>query len=465
MSSKFGTLAMSAVVVLSLMATACSGGDDSPSAEDVANDPVNAPITQIDEGSGGVAAGPIVGLLVVQPSFGFGVWDVDRATGEARAVPGIASVETVDRNRDLVIGGGAAYALGGKVREGQSFASDVSVVKIDYATGQVSQVVALGFDRETDDSEALTSYRIEAVAGANVIVSAGEFGSSELTYTVYDGNTGAETASYPRPSYEFTSDSSSCFDDLYNLTGLSDSSVMGTSFGLPAFLDIATGEVELAVGCDDEDPELAQFVTPANFAEYTVFSEGAAPTPEQVERLLQTDLNSAQGFVEGDGDLWWIEADVRVVDDVNVIMGGVVQFDIASRSIEAVHPLGENLGEYITCNDDGGCEVTTIEQAQMRYIDGRLVIVDGRENGKVLTLDPTSGAVTTTVLEAGEGIDYTSADLLTGEPNAIWLEVSRFTTTENADGSRSSGGPRYIEHFDLATNQIDLSLTAQDLFF
>ncbi len=83
----------------------------------------------------------------------------------------------------------------------------------------------------------------------------------------------------------------------------------------------------------------------------------------------------------------------------------------------------------------------------------------------MLTLDPATGSVTRTVLELGDGVDYTSASLLNGDPNAIWLEVTRFTVTDNADGSRSSVGPRYIEHFDIASNQIDLSLAAEALFF
>ncbi len=166
MRKKFGTFAACAVAI-SLLASACSGGDDtaSPSAEEIADDPAAAPIEQRDDDSGATADGPISGLLTVQPSFGFGLWDVDRATGEARAVPGIAAVETIGRNNDLVIGDGAAYTIGGRTREGQSFSSDVSVVKIDYATGEVSQLAELGFDPETDDSPGLTSYRVEAVAG------------------------------------------------------------------------------------------------------------------------------------------------------------------------------------------------------------------------------------------------------------------------------------------------------------
>lgn len=458
------TRLMGASCALVLLLGACSGGDDGPSAEDIANDPANAPIEQIDEASGGVVDGPIVGLLTVQPSFGFGVYDVDPATGQARAVPGIASVETVDRNNDVLVSGGVAYALGGTTREGQTFSSDVSVVAIDYATGQVRQLAPLGFDRETDDSPTLTSFHLHAVAGNNVIVSAGEFGSNEPTFTVYDAATGDEKASYPRPFYEYSSDTTSCSGEISNLLGLSDGRLMGTGLGSPAFVDIETGAVELLIDCEQQDPELADFVAPADIADYAVFAEGPAPTTEQLERLLKVDLNPRQGFVEGDGDLWWIQANSRQVDELNAIVGGIVQFDLATGSVEAVHPLGDRLGEYFECADTG-CSLTTIEQAQTRFLDGRLILVDTRENGSVLVFDPTSGVINEIELELGDGVDYTSADLLVGDPNAIWLEVTRYTITKDDETGRTSSGPSYLEHLDLAANRIDLSLAVQDLFF
>lgn len=455
-------------MALALLGTACSGGSDTAerSAEEIAADPANAPIEQIDEGSGGVAGGPIKGVLTVQPSFGFGVWDVDRATGQAAALPGIASVETVDRNRDLVVGGGAAYALGGKTRPDQSFSSDVSVVKIDYETGQVSRLVALGFDRENDESQDLTSYVIEAVAGDNVIVSSGAFGSDERTYTVYDADSGAVKATFPRPMYEFSDDAGICSGNAANLFGLSDGRLAGTALGSPAFVDIETGEVELVIGCQDDDPQLSQFVTADNVADYAVFNEGPAPTPEQIERLIDADLNPTPGLVEGGGDLWWIQAATRQFEDVQVIIGGVVQFDLETGQVEAVHPLGARLGEYLDCDEQSsGCQLSTIAQADLRYHDGKLVILDTREDGDLMTLDPATGNLAVTEIEAGDGVDYTTANLLAGDPDEIWLEVRRFTITSQDGEGRSASGPVYIEHFDVAANQIDLSLSAEDLFF
>ena len=460
---------MAAVLVaLMMVAAACSSGSDdaAPTAEEVASDPANAPIEAIDEGSGGVASGPIAGLLTVQPSFGFGVYDVDRATGAAAALPGIASVETVDRNNDLTVSGGAAYALGGKVREGQAFASDISVVKIDYATGQVSQLVALGFDRENDDSQDLTSHRLEAVAGDNVVVSSGVFGGDEDTFTVYDASSGDVRTTFPEPFYEFSSDFGTCSGGIANLVGLSDGRVAGTALGSPALLDIESGEITPLIGCDQPDPQLADFITVADINDFTVFAPGPAPTAEQLESILQSDINPSQGFVEGDGDLWWIQANTRQIEDVLVLTGGVVQFDLETAQVEAVHPLGVNLGQFIECEtNSNGCMSDSIVQADMRWFDGRLVMVDIRDNGSVLTLDPATGAVTATTVELGDGVDYTRSELLAGDPNGIWIEVGRFTITRDDETGRSASGPTYIEHFDPATNQIDLSLPAEEIFF
>ncbi len=469
MKSSVSRLA-SGLLALTLLAAACSGGGDeaagAPSAEEVASDPANAPIAAIDEGSGGVASGPVAGLLTVQPSFGFGVFDVDFATGAAAALPGIASVETIDRNRDLVVGSGAAYSLGAKVRDGQTFAADISVVKIDYATGQVSRLAELGFDRETDDSVDLISHRLEAVAGDNVVVSTGAFGGDDTTFTVYDANSGQAKATFDEPRYEFSGDAGSCSGGISNLVGLSDGRVAGTALGSPAFLNLDSGEIELLIGCDEEDPTMADHVTAAQINDFAVFAQGPAPTADQLESMLNSDIQPKSGFVEGDGDLWWIEANIRQIDDVLALVGGVVQFDIETAQVEAVHSLSANLGDFIECDADGtGCSSTSLVQSDLRWFEGRLIILDTRENGRLLTLDPISGTVTNTELVRGDGVDYTSADLLAGDPNAIWLEVTRFTITKDDDTGRTASGPSYIEHFDPATNQIDMSLPAEEIFF
>ncbi len=126
--------------------------------------------------------------------------------------------------------------------------------------------------------------------------------------------------------------------------------LIGTALGSPAFVDAGTGEVELLIGCDEEDPQLSEFVTPVMITDYGVFNEGPAPTEEQLERLLMTDLNPALGFVEGGGDLWWVQAETRQIDDVQGDPRPASSSSISeSATVEAVHPLGVHLGEYTDC--------------------------------------------------------------------------------------------------------------------
>jgi len=447
-----------------LLATACSGTELTSDEPPLFDEEANAPIEQIDTGSGGVASGPIDGLLTVQPSFGFGAYAVDAATGQAVAIPGVAAVESVDRNRDVIVSGDAAFALGSKVREGQSFAADISVVKFDYVTGQVRQLAALGFDNETDDSQERITHRLHAVAGNSVVVSAGNFVADDTTYTVYDATTGQETGSFGEPRYEWQTDSGSCSGGISDLVGLSDGRLAGVALDSPAIVDLGSGEIELMIGCDEDEPELADHVTVADLNDYAVFAEGAAFDDDGAARLLDVDLSPDHGFIEGGGDLWWISVDSRSVDDARAIVGGVVQFDLETEAVEAVHPLGVHLGAYIDCAPDGDtCELQNIAQAEMRYIDERLVIVDVNENGSVLTLDPATSAIAATELEL-RGVDYTDATLLSGDRTSVWIQVRRMTVTSDDENGRSAVGDSYLERIDAQTGKVTISLAGEDLF-
>ena len=443
-------------VALVLLAAGCSGEE---SAVDQPDAPENAPIEQIDEGGGGIADGEIDGLLIVQPSFGFGVYVLDGTTGLAQAVPGIASVETVDRDNGLFVSNGAAYSLGAKVREGQVLASDISIVKVNYATGVVSQLAALGFDRETDDSEAFTRFEIEAVAGDNVVVSSELLGSSIRIFEIYNGASGDKVGSFEAPTFDVQSENASCSGDVLYPVGLPDGRLVAAAGTLPALVDLDDGDVELMVECG-ERLQLSDFATSDELANYGVFAEGPAPTDADIAALLQQAIGPRAGMIEGGGDLWWLVANPRTVGEVNAIIGGLVRFDIDTAQVEAVYSLGDRLGEY-------GDEITTIAGAQMRYVDGQLYVLDQRDNGQLLVVDTADGSLRPTQLERGDGVDYTSADLLPGDPDAVWLEVRRMTITseDEAAGTRSASGPIYIERFDPVTGQIDLSLLAEDVFF
>ncbi len=455
-------------LAFALIAASCAGGDDTATQNDAdsgSTAPAAGDDSPDDVSAGGDAAvGPVDGLIIVRAGLGLGLFGIDRTSGEAVEFASDGSIGFLDRQTDFVLSDGAAFTLGFTLRDEQSFSNDVSLVKIDLETSEVSKLVDLGFDRETDDSETAFSHSIEAVLADSVVVRSGEFGEDD-TYRVYDSTTGAELNSFTAPVYEKDYDAGSCSGTVSDLVGLSDGRLVGISLSSVAIVDPATGEVELMRDCGVPSPELSDFVSMADFGDFAVFNNGDVPTDEDIDRFLGTELEVSRGFVEGDGDLWWLNISSRSSNDVRAIVGAVVQFDLATQSVEAVYQLGEFVGEYTECPDaEGVCNLQTLEQAQLRFIDGRLVMVEIGENGRVLVLDPSTGEISATPIATGDGVDFTRTDLLSGDPSGVWLEVRRMTVTKDDDTGRTASGPVYIEQFDPVTGTIGLSFAAEDLF-
>lgn len=457
-------------MVLAVSLGSCSG--DSNEAEAVAelespDNPANAPIEQIDAGSGGVTEdGPVSGLITVQPSFGFGAYVVDADAGTASAIPGIAAVSSLDRSNDVLVSGNAVFTLGTRVRDGQTFASDYSIVKINYATGRASQLAVLGSDRASDDSDVALTFTIEAVTADEVVTSERNFSSGSMTYRVFDIDTGEEHSSFASLDFSFEYESGSCGGSVGNLLGLSDGTLVGEALESPAVVDPTNGEVALLVPCEQGRAVLGDFISVSEFGDYSVVNEGDVVKTHHVEQLLTTDLGIDDGFVEGDGDLWWLSVTPRAVEDLNVIVGAVVRFDLESASIASVYPLGSALGSYTDCLDGANvCEHTTLSRAQLRFIDDRLVILDRGEDGKVHTLNPADGSLTVTGIAPGVA-DWTEATMLAGDPEHVWLQVRRMTVLDQGDdGSRTSAAEIFLERLDPETGKIVLTLRADDIFF
>jgi len=455
-------------LAFALIAASCAGGDDTATQNDSDSESTAAAAgdDSPDDSSadGDAPIGPVDGLITVRPGVALGLFGIDRTSGEAVEFASDGSIGFLDRQTDLILSDGAAFTLGFTLRDEQSFSNDVSIARIDLETSEVLKLAELGFDRETDESETTFSHSIEAVLADSVVVRSGEFGE-DATYRVYDSTTGAELNSFSPPVYEQDDDTASCSGTVSDLFGLSDGRLIGISLGSVAIIDPATGEIELMRECGVPSPELSDFVSPADFGDYAVLNNGEVPTDEDIDRFLGTELEVSRGFVEGDGDLWWLNVSSRSSNDVRAIVGAVVQFDLATQSVEAVYQLGEFIGQYTECPDaEGVCNLQTLEQAQLRYIDGRLVMVEIGENGRVLVLDPSTGEISATPIAAGDGVDFTRTDLLSGDPSGVWLEVRRMTVTKDDDTGRTASGPLYIEQFDPVTGTVGLSLAAEDLF-
>ena len=452
---------------------ACSGGSD----DDVGAD-VSAPTSQVESNQGSdespdasgeqpgeassegatseaTPVGP-VGLVLVTPATESGLLAIDAASGASVALATPESVENVDLNNDVVLVGDSAFTLGSQLRDGQSSARDVSIVRVDLATGTASTLAAVGPTQETDD-DPRTDFTLLAATGDLVIVRSSSFATGGFEYMVYDASTGALVSTYGEPRFEAQFDSGSCSGDISEISGFDDGRFLGVSVGSPAALDTATGTIEPLVGCDEELGKLGDFVDAAELDAYAITGDGSAPGAN-ADSFLSLELEPSGGLVAGGGDLWWISIGSPVVNDAFNLVGALVQFDLGSNQIEAVHALGEDLGTLTDCGPGGECFIASSELSQLRYLDDQLIIVGVNDNDRVLVVDPATGAVSPTTISL-DGAAATSTRLLAGSRDDIWLEVRRFGEFE--DGSRQ--GTTFIERLDVASGEVTLSIPGNEL--
>lgn len=462
-------------IAAALMATACGGGSDASVTDDFIDltqeSTTSANSSDAESGAQPETAaepvGPITGLVTAQPSFESALWIVDPATGEGFEMP-ITGADRVNVQDQPITVGDKMFTLGVTEREGQSFSNDISLVRIDRSAGTATAIAELGFDLENDDSSDRIDYELLAATSTQVLVEIGMFGE-DGTIHVFDATTGAEIGSFAEPFFEFQSDTSSCSGNINNVTGLTDGTFMGTAVGSAATLDPATGLVDPLIPCDADEPNLADMLDvtdPAQAAPFLVSRDGVAPSDEDIAWLLDMDLEPDHGFIEGVGDLWWINAENRKFDTTWAIATAVVRFDPTTATVSQVYSLGEVAGSFGECEDDGSsCELNQLNQADLAFVGGQLVIVDSNENSSVLVLDPATGSVTETLIDLGDGVDYTNVEILAHGTSQVWLEIDRMTITKDDESGRTASGPTYFETFDPASAAITASVAGEDLFF
>lgn len=457
---------MAIILAMMMLAVACGGGSADSTDESVAagNGGDASEPSETIKGGGNTAAGPIDGLITSQPSFGSALWAID-PTGSAIELQ-IDGVDNVDVQHQPVLVGDVAFILGATERDGQSFSNDISVVRVDLVTGAAHSIAQLGFDQETDDSTAdRISHELVAATADQVVVKITEGFSADPAMHVYDATSGAEQGSFTLANYEWSGDSGSCSGGIGEIVGLSDGRFVGSAVDSPAFLDVTSGAIEPVITCDQDEPNLADFVALADFDTYASVRPGDAATDEDRGRILDLDLTPEGAFVEGDGALWWVNSDTRFVgDDVVGLAGAVVRFDLAAGAVSDIYPLGDLVGNYDGCPIDAEvCDTNLLVRPDLAWIDGQLVIVPEQESAAVVVLDPATSSVVSIPLPLGEGIDYTNADLLPASTQGVWIEVSRMTITKDDDSGRTASGLSYFELLDPTTGTITMSFKAEDV--
>jgi hypothetical protein len=241
---------------------------------------------------------------------------------------------------------------------------------------------------------------------------------------------------------------------------LPDGTLIGLTNRWPATLDTSSGEVDLLVNwCDfDTRIDLSDLIAPEDIDEYAVTESGEPIPDDQALRILEViEPTVSNGtFVEGDGSLWWIFSTNTGYTDgddfISAHIGGIVEFNLATNLIVNVWPLA---GETVTYDpadgDDDIGSISSLTQADLRFLSGKLWIMDWRENAPLRVLDPATGELTSITLEKGDGVDFTTANLISSDPESIWLDVSRSTITSEDGELRSSLGIKYLDQVDPAT--------------
>ena len=445
-----------------MIAVASCGGGDSGNSEDGTDDTV-APADEGTTDDGSVQAstesqpinGPIVSLL----SPDLGLYAIDRTTNEVRDLT-MDGVDFTDRQTQPILIGDSAYMLTATTIDGQTAANEVGIGKVDLATGEGVEIVQLGAERQSDEDPDLIVFELVGGANGTIWATRGPFAESDVTYLSFDSSTGAAGVEFKSLPYEVTADDGTmCTGDIRDEIILSDGRIAGLSNGWPTILDPTTGEIEPLVewcGFNDE-PNLSDLLEPDDINDYAITETGEPIPLEKAPDLLEiVEPRVAIGaYVEGDGSLWWIFNPLGLQyqdgdEFTSAVMTGIIEFDLATNSIINVWPLVDNTITFEV--DDGGTtSVSSLTQAGLRFLNGRLWIMDLREDAPLRVFDPATGEVTAIDIRKGDGVDFTTATLVSSDPDSIWLEVTQSTVTSDDGESRSSQGVKFLDQVDPAT--------------
>jgi hypothetical protein len=444
-------------------AASCSGGDSS-SSEGGTNDTVGTgDQVTTDEGSVQAATGgePINGVVFSLLSPELGLYAIDRETDEVRELT-MDGVKFTDRQTQPILVSDATYTLTATRIEGQFSSHEVGLGKIDLATGTGTEIALIGTDRENDEDQDLITFELVGGAGTTIWVTSEPFsGDTVVSYRSFESTSGEPLAEFSPVPYDVTTPAgSTCTGEVRDPIVLSDGTLVGLMSAWPASIDPTSGEVEpLIEWCDfDDQIDLNSLIAVDEINDYAVTEDGSPIPAEEAENVLGViEPNVSNGaYIDGDGSLWWIfstNTGYSKDDEVaSAHIGGIVEFDLASNTIVNVWPLA---GDTVTYTPGDGADdissVSSITQADLRILDGKLWIMDWRDDAPLRVLDPATGELASIEIPKGDEYDFISATLISSDPESIWLDVTRSTITSEDDESRSSIGLGFIDQLDIAT--------------
>lgn len=448
------------LLALALVAAACGGGDDDAEPEGVDDDAQPEGVDGADGGAdGGVAAGDDDGSTQGQGAgdgaasggavdgaviivSGLGSYGVSADATEGTPIE-FADVDGVSVGTDPVTDGEGAYVVTFRTLEGESFAAEAFVGRVDLATGETSTVARIGVDRESDDAEELIEYGPMVAIDGEVWVYSQVFGEStgellRLSPDSPDGPVASVTLSHPQALHTDG-------EMIY----------VWTESGLTV-IDPATGSASVLV---PTGVVIAQAAPDVDLGSLVISRSGVAPAPEDLDfvaRSLAADGGSINGTTLGDG-VFWVSIDGVLSTSAGdtVLAEALVGFDVSDGAVTAVIPtIGD--GDYFF-------EENTVDvgDPEIAAFDGAVWIVDRQDNGALLRVDPASGDVAVTYEPCAAPLECEDASFILTDPDALWLDVTRYEVT--GEGSRS--GQIWVERIDTGTGAVAAAASVESLIF
>lgn len=455
---------MSAAIVLALMLLAgvlagCGGDDDDASSSSSNNSSDSTTGTAdgasdttgfgagddsadpADSGPAGPVNGPIISIL----SFDFGMFALDRETGEATAIT-VPDAGFSDRTQraELAPDGSHAYVVVATPIEDQEFTNELALAEVDLATGEAAKLVELGRERENDEATERTDVELIGVGDSDVWIELDE--PSGVSIVAYARNGGAETVRIPHEDDARVLFPVVSGDTLYGMINQVVSVWDGSAW--QPMLDLDELNLVDIVGVENLDP----YVT----------VDGGGPVPQQVlDFSFFGDISpSTFGWQVGGGSLFFLFNDITSLDDGRVIAGGMVEIDLASGELVTIYPLGPYAGEFVAENEYSG-----LSQGTYDFVDGQLWFADSRDDGQLFRFDQATGEVAAFVIPAPADVDFIRIEMLDTDPEGVWVEVSDWTIqTEEEGGGRTSSGVTRYERLDPETGESIVQVIEQDLF-
>jgi hypothetical protein len=440
-----GALAVAAALVV---VGACAGGDDGESRPAAPPDAAAGADTAPGEGSDAVdAVGSIEGPLLSVLSFGQGFATLDPGTGDVRRIE-LDGVGYTDREQAAFVAGDTAWVLGYTPVVDQSFTNEVTLVRVDLATGTGDVLVQLGQDRADDDDPDALTWSVVGVVGDTVWMTERRFADTGFALVGHDTATGTETVRHRFDGEAVPRHPVVVGDEMLAQAG-------GDIVGI----DLATGAVEVVVSFFDS-VSLGDLISADDLASYVVTADGAPPEPGDVDAILRLgEPTPNAGWVTDGTSLWWVFDGFRTLDrGVGAVYGGVVRFDPATAAFTGTWPLGERYGTFVDETTS-----STMVQAELAVRDGIVWLADVRDDGVLLRLDPANGEVIGTAPRRDDDIDYTRMEMIDTDPDAIWLRVTRFVITSTDDEGTSASGTSTIERIDPDTGAAVITVAETDI--